>query len=434
VLPVSENETPRRPLVVLDDDPTGTQAVADVPVLLDWDAALIREALADGSSAVHLLTNARAYEPPRARATVYDAAAAAVAAVASPRLALRGDSTLRAHLLEEYLAVAEAAFGGRRPPLLLVPALPAAGRVTLGGVHLLERDGRRLPLHETEYARDGAFAYRDARLLQWAEDRSGGYFPRAGGREVPLARLRGEGPRAVADALLELAARGAPAVCAPDAETVDDLRLIAAGLAEAEAGGVETLVRSAPTFVGVVAGNLATAPAPVPPAPDGVIVVCGSYVPTSTRQLAALVGAYPETLVEVDALALASERPQSEIARAARAAAERLADGRLAVVATPRERRPETRSFAAGERIAANLARVLHALERTPSVVVGKGGITSAVTARVGLRARSARCLGPLVDGVALWRIDGTSLVVFPGNVGSDETLLEVVQKLLASR
>jgi len=25
------------PLIVLDDDPTGTQAVADVPVLLEWD-------------------------------------------------------------------------------------------------------------------------------------------------------------------------------------------------------------------------------------------------------------------------------------------------------------------------------------------------------------------------------------------------------------
>jgi uncharacterized protein YgbK (DUF1537 family) len=432
VLPVSHSRTPLRPLVVLDDDPTGTQAVADVAVLLEWDPSLIRDSLTDGSNAVHVLTNARAYAPRRARAIVREAAAAAVAAVVAPRLALRGDSTLRAHLLEEYLAVCEAAFADRRPPLLLVPALPAAGRVTLGGVHLLEREGRRVPLHETEYARDGAFAYRDARLLQWAEDRSGGYFRRAAGREFPLARLRTDGPAGIAQALVDLAAREAPAVCAPDAETVDDLRLIADGLAQAEAEGAEILVRSAPTFVGVVAGNLATAPAAVPAAPDGVLVICGSYVPTTTRQLAALVATYPESLVEVDAVALASERPRREIARAGRAAAERLAEGRLAVVATPRERHPETRSFAAGERIAASLARVLHALQRTPSVVVGKGGITSAVTARVGLRARSARCLGPLVDGVALWRIDGTSLVVFPGNVGSDGTLLEVVQKLLA--
>jgi uncharacterized protein YgbK (DUF1537 family) len=431
VLLVSDNGTPPRPLVVLDDDPTGTQAVADVPVLLEWDPGLIREALAGGSNAVHVLTNARAYPPRRARATVRDAAAAAMAAVTAPRLALRGDSTLRAHLLEEYLAVCEAAFAPRRPPLLLVPALPAAGRVTLGGIHLLEREGRRVPLHETEYARDGAFAYRDARLLQWAEDRSGGYFRRADGREIPLARLHTEGPAPVAQALLDLAEGGVPAVCAPDAETVDDLRLVASGLADAEAQGAEILVRSAPTFVGVVAGNLAIAPAAVPPAPDGVLVICGSYVPTTTRQLAALVGAYPDSLVEVDAVALASEHPSTEIGRAAREAAQRLGHGRLAVVATPRKRLRETRSFAAGERIAANLARVLHGLDRTPRVVVAKGGITSAVTARVGLGARSARCLGPLVDGVALWSVDGTSLVVFPGNVGSDRALLDVVERIL---
>jgi uncharacterized protein YgbK (DUF1537 family) len=431
VQPVSGKGAPRRPLVVLDDDPTGTQAVANVTVLLEWDAALIREALAEGSGAVHVLTNARAYPPRRARATVRNAAAAAVAAVAGPRLALRGDSTLRAHLLEEYLAVCEAAFDGGTPPLLLVPALPAAGRVTLGGIHLLERDGRRIPLHETEYARDGAFAYGDARLLQWAEDRSGGYFRRAEGREIPLTRLRTEGPAAVAEALLDLGTRRGAAVCVPDAETVDDLGLIARGLADAEAGGAEILVRSAPTFVGVVAGNLATAPAAVPTAPGGLLVICGSYVPTTTRQLAALVAAYPASLVEVDAVALASERPSTEIARAGREATQRLAHGGLAVVATPRERRRGTRSFAAGERIAANLSRVLHALDRTPRVVVAKGGITSAFIARVGLRARSARCLGPLVDGVALWRVDGTSLAVFPGNVGSDGALLDVVRQIL---
>src|SRR5207248_3577804 len=140
------------------------------PGAAGMDAELLREARATGSPAIHLLTNSRAFPPARAAEIVRDAAEAAVAAFGRPRLALRGDSTLRAHLLEEYLAVRDAAFPGRTPPLLLVPALPAAGRVTVGGVHLIERDGRRTPLHETEYAADPSFAYRDARLLQWADD------------------------------------------------------------------------------------------------------------------------------------------------------------------------------------------------------------------------------------------------------------------------
>ena len=136
---------------------------------------------------------------------------------------LRGDSTLRGHVLEEYLGVRDVVAPSGWPVLLLVPALPSAGRITVGGVHLFDRDGRRTPLHETEYARDGVFAYASARLLEWADERSGGLFRAGAGRELHLDVLRSRGPAAVTEALLALAATGDPVVFAPDAETVDDL-------------------------------------------------------------------------------------------------------------------------------------------------------------------------------------------------------------------
>jgi uncharacterized protein YgbK (DUF1537 family) len=426
-------------LVVLDDDPTGTQAVADVPVLLDWDADLVARS-ARGRPSLHLLTNSRALPPERAREVVRDGAETAVAALGRPRLWLRGDSTLRAHLLEEYLAVRDAGYPGRTPPLLLVPALPhpLAGRITVDGTHMIERNGVRVPLHETEYARDASFAYRDARLLQWAEDRSGGFFPVEAGREVRLGRLRSEGADALAATLLELAEAGTPAVCVPDAVSLADLETIADGLRRAEAAGGDVIVRSAPTFVGVFAGNLASAKVAPPPADGALLVVCGSYVSTTTRQLAALAEAYPGCVVEVDVLALASADAEPEIARAAAQTSRVLAHAGTAVVATPRVRPESTHSLDAGERIAHNLARVVAAVRPAPAVVLAKGGITSAVVAREGLGARSALALGPLVDGVAVWRLDAPGgkaipYVVFPGNVGDDRTLLEVVELLRAA-
>jgi uncharacterized protein YgbK (DUF1537 family) len=423
------------PLVVVDDDPTGTQTEANVPVLLDWDAGLLARAAASGSPAVHLLTNSRAALADEARRIVSDAAGTAVAALDRPRLVLRGDSTLRAHLLEEYLGLCEAAYAERTPPLLLVPALPAAGRVTIDGVHVLERDGTRIPLDQTEYATDPSFAYGDARLLQWAEDRSLGFFARSRGREVHLDQLRREGPAAVEAALLALAEAGEPAACAPDAESLDDLELIADGLRAAESQGAEIAVRCAPAFVGVLAGNLARRPVQAPALEGGVLVVCGSWVPSTTRQLAALVDAHPGCLLEVDVLELASDRPQPEVERVAAAASQLLRTGRLAVVATPRERPPQTQTLEAGRRIALNLARAAGGVEGA-GLVIAKGGVTSHVTARDGLHARSGLVLGPLVAGVALWRLDtedGRSLpyVVFPGNVGSEETLREVVDLVL---
>ena len=152
--------------VVLDDDPTGTQAMSDVSVVLDWsDARRLGRACATGDRAVHVLTNSARTRPPRrARADRIGRRRGARRGSPSARLVLRGDSTLRAHVWEEYDALRAVIAPARAGvPLLLVPALPAAGRVTIGGVHLLERDGERVPLDRTEYARDGALAYSDAR-------------------------------------------------------------------------------------------------------------------------------------------------------------------------------------------------------------------------------------------------------------------------------
>ena len=62
-------------LVVLDDDPTGTQLTAGVPVLLHWTPATIAAHAEAG--AVHLMTNTRALAPDAARRTVAGAARAA---------------------------------------------------------------------------------------------------------------------------------------------------------------------------------------------------------------------------------------------------------------------------------------------------------------------------------------------------------------------
>ncbi len=374
------------PVVALDDDPTGVQTLAGIRVLLAWDPARIRTALA-GRRAVHLVTNTRALRAERVQPLVEDAARAALEGMPAARIVLRGDSTLRGHLLEEYLGVRSVIAPSGWPVLLLVPALPSAGRVTVGGMHFFEREGVRTPLHETEYARDGVFSYRSARLLEWAEERSGGLFAAAAGRELSLERLRGGGAAAVAEAVSELAARGVPAVFAPDAETVEDLRVIAAGYSAAVAAGAAVIVRCAPTFAGVLAGTAASALAPFPDLGDGVLVVCGSYVAQTTRQLGRLISTWPQSLVEADVLALVGAAPDAEIGRLVGDVSAGLSRDRVAVLATSRERPEGTTSLEAGERIAVNLARVVAALERRPSVLIVKGGITSAVTLREGVGA-----------------------------------------------
>jgi uncharacterized protein YgbK (DUF1537 family) len=416
--------------VVLDDDPTGVQTLAGIHVLLAWDAGDVAAAL-DHRPSVHLITNARALAPERARAVTASAARTALAGAPRSLVVLRGDSTLRGHLLEEVEAVASVVTPGRVPPLLLVPALPSAGRVTVAGLHLIERDGRFIPLHETEYATDGIFSYRSARLLEWAEERSEGLFQAGDGRELRLDDLRAGGPAAVAGALEELEAAGRPAVLAPDAVAEADLELVAEGYRRAVEAGSNALVRCAPAFVGVLAGTTATDLVPAPVARDGMLVVCGSYVPATTAQLRALVDERPSSLVEVDPAVLASAYPESEVGRAASAASERIRGGRLAVVSTSRVRPLGTETLDAGERIAAGIAAIAGAIEPRPSVVVAKGGITSCVTLRDGLGVAAAEVVGPVLPGVSRWRAGDLDYLVVPGNVGDDRLLADIVALVL---
>src|SRR5262245_39944865 len=95
-------------VVVLDDDPTGAQTLAGISVLLSWDDPKHIAHALEGRRSVHLVTNTRAFSPARARAVVADAARSARIGAGDAHLVLRGDSTLRGHLLEEYLGLCDA--------------------------------------------------------------------------------------------------------------------------------------------------------------------------------------------------------------------------------------------------------------------------------------------------------------------------------------
>ncbi|MGO4428912.1 four-carbon acid sugar kinase family protein, partial [Streptomyces sp. MCAF7] len=86
-----------RRLVVLDDDPTGTQTVADVPVLTTWSVEDLRWALRQDSTAFFVLTNTRSLAPDAAatrnREVVRALAQASAAEGIGYVLASRGDST-----------------------------------------------------------------------------------------------------------------------------------------------------------------------------------------------------------------------------------------------------------------------------------------------------------------------------------------------------
>jgi hypothetical protein len=186
-LAASNAETPRV-LVVLDDDPTGTQSVADLPVLTRWEVEDFIWAFGQSKPAVYVLTNTRSLDPAEAAARNEEVVRNALAAAGSPdtlRLGFvsRSDSTLRGHypLEPDVIAATVADVSGEKTDgVVLVPAFPDAGRVTIGGVHYMrgtgEAAGTLTPVSDTEFAKDATFGFATSVMADYVEEKSQGRF------------------------------------------------------------------------------------------------------------------------------------------------------------------------------------------------------------------------------------------------------------------
>ena len=433
--------------MVLDDDPTGTQTVRGVRVLIGPSTDDIAAALATRPALVFVLTNSRSM--PREQAVALAARlghrirAAAQRSGRAVSLISRSDSTLRGHFPAEVDALAAAA-GMPDAPVLLMPYLGEAGRLTIDDVHYLVRDGTAVPVAETEFARDPAFGYRESNLRDWVAARLAGTEHREIAA-VPLTTIRAGGPDAVAEVL-----RSAPprAVVIANAADDHDAEVVAAAMAEVERRRA-LLARTAAGYVRARAGQ---ALGPVLEPRDlraghrpGLVVV-GSHVPTTTRQLEALLADPPVPVEHIEVAAheayeaSAARRLVRAVSARARAALDR---GEVPVIATTRELVAPSADDPTGLRLAGRVSRtlatVVRELEPRPAWIVAKGGITSSVVVTGGLGAREAMVVGPLLAGVPVWRVArsperSVDVVVFPGNVGGDDALRNAVAALASAQ
>ncbi|GHH84570.1 hypothetical protein GCM10018793_49340 [Streptomyces sulfonofaciens] len=439
-----------RRVVFLDDDPTGTQTVRDLPVLTRWSVDDVRWALRRETPGFFVLTNTRSLTPGQAAARDRDVVEACLAAAGREGVALafasRSDSTLRGHFPLETDVIGEviAERGGTVDAVVLAPAYVDAGRVTIGGVHWLRSAGGLLPVADSEFARDATFGYRSSRLADWAAEKSGGRIPAGEVVELTLDDLRG----GTTDGLRErLAGTHGGRVVALDAAEDDDLRAAVLAILAAERGGSSFVYRIGPSFVRARVGQAAQPPvgrgtlAGLVGAGAHGLVVVGSHVALTSGQLARLAERRRFVGVELDVPAvLDDERAEEHIRGAVQRAAAALGED-LVVLSTSRnlvEGADEGSSLDIARRVSAALTRTARRVvaARRPAFVVAKGGITSSDVATGALGIRRAWARGSLLPGiVSLWEpvsgpAAGLPYVVFAGNVGDEDALADVIERL----
>jgi len=431
---------------VIDDDPTGSQAVHGVQVVTVAEEDACAAAFGGPAGTCFLLTNSRSVGEQAAVELTEEAARCLVAAGgrlgARVELVSRSDSTLRGHVLAEVAALSRVrrqAAGPEPDAVLFVPAFIEAGRVTADGIHWARAGGEFVPVGETEFARDRLFGYAASDLRDFLVEKSRGAIRRGDIATIGLTDIRQGGPDRVRD---RLAGPRHGTWVVVDAVEYSDLEAVAYGVLLAEEQGRSFLYRTGPSFVRALAGLEPKAPlrgAELVPGRGGHgLIVVGSHVEQTSRQVADLMTRGWTVDVELDVPAVISGA--SDVAGLARQVTDAL--GRSDVLLyTSRAFAARTGydGFAAGRAVSAALARVVReALAARPAWIVAKGGITSHDIAVDGLGMRRAVVAGQLFPGlISVFRpVDaapaamGMPYVVFPGNVGDDQALSQVVAML----
>jgi uncharacterized protein YgbK (DUF1537 family) len=431
-------------LVVLDDDPTGTQTVHGIPVLTQWSTAALAAELQRSHVAFYILTNSRSLPADEAcrlnREIGANLKAAAHQAALPVEVISRSDSTLRGHFPAEVNAMSDAMeMGGL--PCLIIPCFFEGGRYTVNNIHYVAESDRLIPAAQTPYAEDAAFGYRHSNLRDWVAEKSAGRIQRDKVAAISLTDLRKGGPERVMQILCEL---GAGAMCVVNAARYSDLEVLVFGLMRARAQGHRFLYRTAASFVRVRCG---LAPRPLLEARDlaadnrnGGLFVVGSYVPKTTAQVTALRASGNICALEIDVRRLLQDNQrEDEIARVTTAMNGHIGAGEDVLVYTSRELVKgidAADSLAIGQRVSESIIRVVHGLAHQPRYLVAKGGITSSEVATESLGVKRAMILGQVLPGVPVWRLGEESrypqmaYIVFPGNVGEDDALATARKRL----
>lgn len=404
-----------RKIIVLDDDPTGIQTVHGCKLITQWDVQTVREAYNDSVSFFYILTNTRAMTRNEAAAVTREAMRSVVCVLREssenelPIFISRSDSCLRGHFpletdtMRQVLEENGIKVWHKTP---FIPVFIEAGRVTIDGVHYMVDGNNLIPIAETEFAKDNVFGYTHSRLSD--------YIVEKGANQDDYEIV--------------------------NAASYDELRAYVEKLTD-EISGFDgaVVVRSSSSFPKAVSGitdrpllerkellgNKACNNA-------GMFIV-GSHVQKTTRQLNSLLS-QPEIVgieLDVEKIINSFDNYLKETLLLLRAYGNQkikvpvIYTSRKEIRLTDADKRQQL-----GQTVSAFLVEIVRKLPFTPSYLVAKGGITSHDILTKGLGVRIATVMGQIIPNVPCVMADDFPYVIFPGNVGNDNSLTDVYQTL----
>ena len=152
-------------IIVLDDDPTGSQTVSNCLLLLKWNYSTLLKGFESKSNLFFILANTRSLSENDAKLRLEEICNAikevlTLEAFKKEEIIFisRGDSTLRGHnflepnIINNCLGTFDATFH--------IPAFIEAKRLTINGNHYVDK----IPIHQTIFAKDKIFGYETSNI------------------------------------------------------------------------------------------------------------------------------------------------------------------------------------------------------------------------------------------------------------------------------
>jgi len=445
-----EREKHKFIIVVLDDDPTGIQTVHGIPVYTDWKQETLNDAFRQDDDLFFILTNSRSFLSDRTlREHQIIAERLAEASRGSGReflLISRGDSTLRGHYPLETDTLRETledVFGQTFHGEIICPFFPEGGRYTIDDIHYVAYGDTLIPAGDTEFAQDKTFGYKSSHLGKWVEEKTGGRYPSDHVMSISLEALRDCAWDEITQRLCVVNSFQKIIVNALD---YSDVQSFCVPLLRSLGKGKRFLFRTAAAFPKVIGGvgdkALLTRKELIGDNAFGGLIIVGSHVNKTTRQLERLKElSNVEQIVFDQHLVLDTLRIEEEVKRVVDLCERNISNGKHTAVVTRRDRLDlntgnKDNELQIAVAISDALTAVVSRLSIQPGFLIAKGGITSSDVGVKGLCVKKAMVLGQVRPGIPVWRtgaeskFPGMSYIIFPGNVGRDEDLRDIVSQM----
>lgn len=477
--------------VVLDDDPTGCQTVHDVPVSFRWNVETLVHYLSNGTRMLFILVNTRSMPEKESVSTIsevmHNLRAASVATGRAFVVISRSDSTLRGHYPAEVDTI-EKQLGTETYMHCLVPAFFPGGRYTVNDIHYVREGDRMIPASETPFAADKVFGYKNSHMARYVEEKTGGRVSAVQVLSFPVPELRENGPAFVKEKLMQ---SNAP-VCFVNAMAQSDLDVFAAGAWEAVMEGKRLIFRTGASFLNSMGCIPVKEPLDHKQLRSttgkGGLIIVGSHVPKTSAQMAPLLASPAIVSIELPVQQILTSAREKIIFSLVGRIEQLIDDGKHVMVYTSRktlhadhfnldqdprqqgsagkeagdagqaghsetanshsgqvgssrltDERPEQYTSSGltdlqiGQRVSKSLVDLVAGISVTPSFIIAKGGITSHDIAGKGLGIERSTVIGQALPGVPVLVPDDRpdlKYIIFPGNVGDENALMNLFLKL----